>query len=84
MSTEKQFLDQFSKETLEEILNVSEVEVITGRRAVLASRASGTKCNRCWRYTNEASDYGIWQNVCTRCAGALTEMKIEPPAEAAQ
>jgi isoleucyl-tRNA synthetase len=84
MSTEKLFLDQFSKETLEEILNVSEVEVIEGRRAVLASRASGTKCNRCWRYTNDTSNYGIWQNVCTRCQDALTEMKIAPPTEAAQ
>jgi isoleucyl-tRNA synthetase len=82
MSTEKTFLDQFSKETLEEILNVSEVEVIEGRRAVLASRASGTKCNRCWRYTNDTSNYGIWQNVCTRCQEALKEMKIVPPTEA--
>jgi isoleucyl-tRNA synthetase len=85
MSTEKLFLDQFSKETLEEILNVSEVEVIEGRRAVLVSRASGTKCNRCWRYTNDTSNYGIWQNVCTRCQSALTEMGIHPPQpEAAQ
>jgi isoleucyl-tRNA synthetase len=79
MSTEKLFLDQFSKETLEEILNVSEVEVIEGRRAVLASRASGTKCNRCWRYTNDTSNYGIWQNICNRCSDALIEMKIDPP-----
>jgi isoleucyl-tRNA synthetase len=67
MSTEKLFLDQFPKEVLEEFFNVSEVEVIEGRRAVSASRASGTKCNRCWRYTNDTSNFGIWQNVCTRC-----------------
>ncbi len=80
MSTEILFLDQFSKETLEEILNVSEVEVIEGRRAVLAIRASGTKCNRCWRYTEDTGSYGIWENVCTRCSDALKEMKIAPPA----
>jgi isoleucyl-tRNA synthetase len=79
MSTEIHFLEQFSKETLEEILNVSEVEVISGRRAVLASRVSGTKCNRCWRYTDDTTNYGIWQNVCTRCQDALKEMKIAEP-----
>jgi hypothetical protein len=31
----------------------------------------------------EVSNFGIWQNVCTRCHGALKEMNIEPPAEAA-
>jgi hypothetical protein len=25
------------------------------------------------------ANYGIWQNVCTRCHDALTEMKIDPP-----
>jgi hypothetical protein len=27
----------------------------------------------------EVGNYGIWQNVCTRCAEALREMKIDPP-----
>jgi len=84
MSTELHFLEQFSKETLEEILNVSVVEVISGRRTVLAKRASGSKCNRCWRYTNDCSNYGIWKHVCTRCQNALKEMKITPPKEAAK
>jgi hypothetical protein len=32
------------------------------------------------------SNYGIWENVCTRCQTALTEMGIArpEPAEAAQ
>jgi hypothetical protein len=25
------------------------------------------------------ANYGIWQNVCSRCADALKEMKIAPP-----
>ncbi len=41
--------------------------------------ASGHKCARCWNFMPEVSAYGIWQNVCTRCQGALTEMGIEPP-----
>jgi isoleucyl-tRNA synthetase len=43
--------------------------------------ASGHKCARCWNYMPEVSNYGIWQNVCTRCQSALREMKIEPPEE---
>ena len=46
--------------------------------------ASGHKCARCWNFMPEVSAYGIWQNVCTRCQAALTEMKIAPPAEDAQ
>jgi isoleucyl-tRNA synthetase len=41
--------------------------------------ASGHKCARCWNYMPEVSNYGIWQNVCTRCHAALHEMNIEPP-----
>jgi isoleucyl-tRNA synthetase len=41
--------------------------------------ASGHKCARCWNFMPEVSDYGIWQNVCTRCQGALNEMGIQPP-----
>jgi isoleucyl-tRNA synthetase len=49
------------------------------------SPATGHKCARCWNFMPEVSDYGIWQNVCTRCQGALTEMGIPPPQpEAAQ
>ncbi len=41
--------------------------------------ASGHKCARCWNFMPEVSDYGIWQNVCTRCQSALKEMNIAPP-----
>jgi hypothetical protein len=27
----------------------------------------------------EVSNYGIWENVCTRCQGALKEMDYPPP-----
>jgi isoleucyl-tRNA synthetase len=41
--------------------------------------ASGSKCARCWNFMPEVSNYGVWQNVCTRCQDALKEMKIAPP-----
>jgi hypothetical protein len=28
----------------------------------------------------EVSNYGIWENVCTRCQSALHEMGITPPS----
>jgi isoleucyl-tRNA synthetase len=41
--------------------------------------ASGHKCARCWNFMPEVANYGIWQNVCSRCSDALTEMNIAPP-----
>jgi isoleucyl-tRNA synthetase len=66
--------------SLKEILNVSKVTVIEDHsQTVTALPASGTKCARCWNFMPVVSNYGIWQNVCTRCQDALTEMKIAPP-----
>jgi isoleucyl-tRNA synthetase len=65
---------------LKEIVNVSLVTVVEGPElSVKALPASGTKCARCWNFMPEVSNYGIWQNVCTRCQEALTEMNIAPP-----
>ncbi len=68
---------------LKEIVNVSAVMVIEDASStavkVVALPASGHKCARCWNFMPEVSDYGIWQNVCTRCHRALTEMGIAPP-----
>ena len=70
---------------LKEIVNVSKVTVVAGTELVVkALPATGTKCARCWNFMPEVSNYGIWQNVCTRCQSALTEMKIDPPTEAIQ
>ena len=72
---------------LKEIVNVSGVNVVEGAElTVKALPATGAKCARCWNFMPEVSDFGIWQNVCTRCQDALTEMGIEPPqaTEAAQ
>jgi isoleucyl-tRNA synthetase len=68
---------------LKEVLNVSAVSVILGSPgsalAVAALPAHGHKCARCWNFMPEVADYGIWQNVCTRCHDALKEMGVLPP-----
>jgi isoleucyl-tRNA synthetase len=71
---------------LKEAINVSAVNVVEGPAlSVKTLPATGHKCARCWNFMPEVSDYGIWQNVCTRCQGALKEMGIAPPQpEAAQ
>ena len=43
------------------------------------ARLHGHKCARCWNFMPEVSNYGIWENVCTRCQSALKEMGIAPP-----
>jgi isoleucyl-tRNA synthetase len=69
---------------LKEIVNVSKVTVVPGSDLqIKALPASGHKCARCWNFMPEVSAYGIWQNVCTRCQGALKEMGIQPPTEEA-
>ena len=65
---------------LKEILNVSKVSIVEDlSNTVVVHPATGHKCARCWNFMPEVSDYGIWQNVCTRCQGALKEMGIRPP-----
>jgi len=69
--------------SLKEILNVSKVTVIEDlSNSVIALPATGHKCARCWNFMPEVSSYGIWDNVCTRCQGALKEMGIDPPQPA--
>jgi isoleucyl-tRNA synthetase len=70
--------------SLKEILNVSKVTLIDDpSNKITALPASGHKCARCWNFMPEVSNYGIWPNVCTRCHGALKQMGIDPPMEAA-
>jgi isoleucyl-tRNA synthetase len=82
-------LQQYAN-ALKEFINVSRVSLVdettlseglvtTVPRAEV-SPATGHKCARCWNFMPEVSNYGIWQNVCTRCHNALKEMKIDPPS----
>jgi isoleucyl-tRNA synthetase len=68
---------------LKELLNVSQVEILdvlrTPAELVATAPAEGTKCNRCWNFYGSDSpqhvrSFGPWENVCGRCADALTQM----------
>jgi isoleucyl-tRNA synthetase len=50
-----------------------------GQLNIVVGPATGHKCARCWNFMPVVFNYGIWQNVCTRCQEALREMKIAPP-----
>jgi isoleucyl-tRNA synthetase len=72
------FLRQYEQE-LPMLFIVSEVEIrdaaaTTGAAAPLAvviERASGTKCERCWRYVRDISGEAASAGLCGRCRGAL-------------
>jgi isoleucyl-tRNA synthetase len=57
---------------LREILIVSKVEVKSGSYAVLAQKAEGEKCVRCWVYSTEISTAEKTAGVCPKCVEALT------------
>ena len=57
---------------LREILIVSKVEVKQGSYTVLAQKADGDKCVRCWVYSNEISTAEKTLGVCPKCVEALT------------
>jgi isoleucyl-tRNA synthetase len=40
--------------------------------------APGTKCARCWRYTDDVGTEGRYPTVCARCADALEHIGYEP------
>jgi len=71
-------IDEFQTEPLR-AANFNVSQDINDAFSIYVGLATGTKCARCWNFMPEVSNYGIWQNVCTRCQNALTEMKIDPP-----
>jgi isoleucyl-tRNA synthetase len=54
------------------LFGVSEVELSTGT-GVDVERASGTKCERCWRYVAAVSAEPDRTGLCPRCVDALAE-----------
>ena len=63
------------------LFGVSAVEVsaapveagLQTRLEVAVERATGTKCERCWRYVAEVSQDGDRAGLCPRCVDALAE-----------
>jgi isoleucyl-tRNA synthetase len=53
-------------------LNVGPVEGADELR-VEGERASGVKCDRCWRFVPSVRTEPDWAGICDRCVGALAE-----------
>ena len=67
--------------SLKELLNVSQVEVLTGpSQQIIATTllADGTKCERCWNYSVHVGEDWRWPTVCERCSAALDQMGVPP------
>ena len=43
------------------------------KTSVTVDRATGTKCERCWRYVPEVSQDAERAGLCRRCVDALAE-----------
>jgi isoleucyl-tRNA synthetase len=71
--------------SLKELLNVSQVEVVTGPATAVSATtlpALGKKCERCWNYSVLTGADRRWPMVCERCSSALEQMGV-PPEEGA-
>jgi isoleucyl-tRNA synthetase len=75
---------QASAAQLPMLFIVSDVELVTEppdagspageeRPRIEITRASGIKCDRCWRYVPEVATEPDWAGLCSRCQDALAE-----------
>jgi len=74
---------QASAAQLPMLFIVSDVELVTVqadaesadevRPRIEIARASGIKCDRCWRYVREVATEPDWAGLCSRCQDALAE-----------
>jgi isoleucyl-tRNA synthetase len=51
--------------------------------SISVSRASGTKCDRCWRHVPNVGQQSAYPTVCLRCAEALDAIDFAPYTAAA-
>jgi isoleucyl-tRNA synthetase len=77
-------LSKYERE-LPELFGVSQVELQAIDPAlgeappqVEFANAGGTKCDRCWRYTDDVGSEGRYPSVCARCADALEKIGFPP------
>jgi isoleucyl-tRNA synthetase len=69
-------LKQYSRE-LPGLFIVSQVDLRNHASegvAVKIGRAAGTKCERCWKYTEDIGSVPEWPTVCASCADAVREI----------
>ncbi|MCX7857536.1 MAG: isoleucine--tRNA ligase [Deltaproteobacteria bacterium] len=63
------------EDELKDILIVSQLRLKEGEEfQVEVERADGNKCERCWHYSEDTGSYGIFTNVCKRCADILSSL----------
>ena len=76
------FLRQYFGTTVfAELLGVSNVTIQEEDRPNIRLEvlpASGTKCERCWRYTSDVGQEAKYPTVCLRCAEALAAIDFAP------
>ncbi|MEO6802673.1 MAG: isoleucine--tRNA ligase [Granulicella sp.] len=60
-----------------ELTTVAGNEIFYGI-ATTVDRATGTKCERCWRYTEDVGQEEKYPTVCLRCAEALDAINFSP------
>ena len=68
------FLRDFN-DILPEVLIVSAVsleEVSAGEPYINVSKAPGTKCPRCWNYSERTGESGSYPDICPKCVRALS------------
>jgi len=68
------------EDSLPELFNVSEVELVTGSdlTAISVERSQESKCERCWRYTDDVGQNAAYPTVCARCSEALDVIDFLP------
>lgn len=60
------------KEHLSEFFIVSQVQIVEGEKQIIAEKASGDKCPRCWNYNLDIGKNTEHPLLCPKCVGALT------------
>ena len=64
------------RETLRELLNVSQLDIAGGATQhleVMVSRADGQKCERCWHWEIDVGVHRDHPTICGRCVAAVTQ-----------
>ncbi len=84
-SAEIALFEEFSDE-LKTVFIVSNAQVIKGEApadaftdtesgiAVKVTASTGTKCDRCWFYTDDSVDAGEGQHLCPRCSAIISKI----------
>jgi isoleucyl-tRNA synthetase len=67
-----------SQVNLQEILEFKDTPEFVGKAIVSVANAKGSKCERCWRFTEDVGNDQSYPTVCLRCADALQAISFEP------